>query len=276
MAPDAQLGTKEIKGQWRPKECKHPTRTNPCQFETQMRWRTAVVRRSNPIEVEDAQRADVGYSRLRFFKGKLRFYGHAILGIECWRSLSVKEKPSGADPERKKLAERTREEKNRRTAGVSGERNPTETTSPHSPNPGRRSPAPGSRHLGPATLQGKRGQARKTEQEHTLEMWGKEIPYDSGEIVSQRPKTQLSKRQKRTQRQQYSVKDYEVSKKDPGDTGKVYTVAGDFRQRQRDDSSLKNAWQQALRHEEPVVGPKFLIQNHLLYRIPQSNDDRQK
>ncbi|KAJ1149091.1 hypothetical protein NDU88_001909 [Pleurodeles waltl] len=91
-------------------------------------------------------------------------------------------------------------------------------------------------------------------------------------MVSQQPRIRLSKRQKRIQRQQYSIKDYEISKTNPGAIGKVYTVAGDFRQSQRDDPSLKNAWQKALHNEEHGDGPKFLIQNHLLYRLPQSTD----
>ncbi|KAJ1159501.1 hypothetical protein NDU88_000008 [Pleurodeles waltl] len=92
----------------------------------------------------------------------------------------------------------------------------------------------------------------KAGQEHTLKMWWKEVPYDTREAASQHPRKHLSKRQKRIQRQQYAVKDYEVTKMDPGATGKVYTVAGDFRQSQRDNPSLKNPWQQALNHEEHV------------------------
>ncbi|KAJ1217560.1 hypothetical protein NDU88_005154 [Pleurodeles waltl] len=57
-------------------------------------------------------------------------------------------------------AERTRRTKEERSSW--GE-NPTGTKSPHGPNPGRRSPAPGSIRLGPGTLQEKRGQARLPE-----------------------------------------------------------------------------------------------------------------
>ncbi|KAJ1149991.1 hypothetical protein NDU88_002789 [Pleurodeles waltl] len=92
----------------------------------------------------------------------------------------------------------------------------------------------------------------KAGQEHTLKMWWKEVPYDAGEGVSRNPRDHLSKRQKRIQRQQYAQKPNETTRLGPGVTGKVCTVAGDFRQSQRDDPSLKNAWQQALNHEEHV------------------------
>ncbi|KAJ1178903.1 hypothetical protein NDU88_004144 [Pleurodeles waltl] len=92
----------------------------------------------------------------------------------------------------------------------------------------------------------------KAGQEHTLRMRWKEVPYDAGEGVSCIPRDHLSKRQKRIQRQQYVQNPNKTTRVAPGIPGKVYTVAGDFRQSQRDDPSLKNAWQQALNHEEHV------------------------
>ncbi|KAJ1208738.1 hypothetical protein NDU88_004121 [Pleurodeles waltl] len=58
-----------------------------------------------------------------------------------------------------KAPEKTKEERNLQRPEFLGEK-PTGSKSPHSPNLGRRSPAPGSIRLGPATLQEKRGQAR--------------------------------------------------------------------------------------------------------------------
>ncbi|KAJ1150154.1 hypothetical protein NDU88_002951 [Pleurodeles waltl] len=81
-------------------------------------------------------------------------------------------------------------------------------------------------------------------------MWWNEAPYDDREEASRIPRERPSKRQKRIQRHQYAEKTFELTKKNPGATGKVYTVARDFRQSQRDDPSLKNTWQQALRHED--------------------------
>ncbi|KAJ1149641.1 hypothetical protein NDU88_002447 [Pleurodeles waltl] len=46
------------------------------------------------------------------------------------------------------------------TVGNPRGQTPTGTKNPHGPNPGRRPPARGSKCLGPATLQVKRGQAR--------------------------------------------------------------------------------------------------------------------
>ncbi|KAJ1190353.1 hypothetical protein NDU88_007091 [Pleurodeles waltl] len=81
-------------------------------------------------------------------------------------------------------------------------------------------------------------------------MWWNEVPYNDGEEARRIPRERPSKQQKRIQHCQYAEKPFELTKKNPGATGKVYTVAGDFRQSQRDDPSLKNAWQQALKHED--------------------------
>ncbi|KAJ1088872.1 hypothetical protein NDU88_002026 [Pleurodeles waltl] len=68
--------------------------------------------------------------------------------------------------------------------------------------------------------------------------------------MSRSPRVTLSRRQKRIQRQQYVQKPNTVTRPSPGVASKVCTVSGDFRQSQRDDPSLKNAWQQALNPEE--------------------------
>ncbi|KAJ1092575.1 hypothetical protein NDU88_005685 [Pleurodeles waltl] len=116
----------------------------------------------------------------------------------------------------------------------------------------------------------------KAGEEHMMKKWWEEVPYDTGIAENQPPKLRLSRQQKRIQRQQYWGKDYESNETTPGAMGKVYTVAGDFRQSQRDDPSLKNAWEKALSNEESGVGPTFHIHNHLLYRLPQSSNDRLK
>ncbi|KAJ1119346.1 hypothetical protein NDU88_007532 [Pleurodeles waltl] len=114
----------------------------------------------------------------------------------------------------------------------------------------------------------------KAGEEHMMKKRWEEVPYDTEVAENQPPKLHLSKRQKRIQRRQYWGKDYESNKTTPGAMDKVYTVAGDFRQ--RDDPSLKNAWEKALSNEEPGVGPTFQIHNHLLHRLPQSSNDRQR
>ncbi|KAJ1170166.1 hypothetical protein NDU88_002047 [Pleurodeles waltl] len=111
----------------------------------------------------------------------------------------------------------------------------------------------------------------KAREEHMMKKWWEEIPYDT-EIAETRPlKPHLSKRQKRAQSQQH-WEENQGNTDPPGITGKVCTVAGDFRQKQREDPSLKNAWEKALSREEEGVGPTFHIHNDLLYRTPQSGN----
>ncbi|KAJ1137838.1 hypothetical protein NDU88_004234 [Pleurodeles waltl] len=111
----------------------------------------------------------------------------------------------------------------------------------------------------------------KAGEEHMMKKWWEEVPYDT-EIAETRPiKPPLSKRQKRAQRQQH-WEENRGNTDTPGITGKVYTLAGDFRQKQREDHSLKNAWAKALSNEEEGAGPTFHIHNNLLYRAPQSGD----
>ncbi|KAJ1188366.1 hypothetical protein NDU88_005127 [Pleurodeles waltl] len=111
----------------------------------------------------------------------------------------------------------------------------------------------------------------KAGEEHMMKKWWKEVPYDT-EIAETRPiKPPLSKQQKRAQRQQ-NWEGNRGNTDTPGITGKVYTVVGDFRQKQREDPSLKNAWAKALSSEEEGAGPTFHIHNNLLYRAPQSGD----
>ncbi|KAJ1117486.1 hypothetical protein NDU88_005686 [Pleurodeles waltl] len=95
-------------------------------------------------------------------------------------------------------------------------------------------------YAGAAMLQEKRGHSSKAGEEHMMKKWWDEVPYDT-EIAETRPlKPHLSKRQKRAQRQQHWEENRGNTDK-PRITGKVYTVAGDFRQKQREDPSLKNA-----------------------------------
>ncbi|KAJ1178017.1 hypothetical protein NDU88_003267 [Pleurodeles waltl] len=111
----------------------------------------------------------------------------------------------------------------------------------------------------------------KAGEEHMMKKWWEEVPYDT-EIAETRPiKPPLSKRQKRAQRQQH-WEENRGNTDTAGITGKVYTVAGNLRQKQREDPSLKNAWVKAHSSEEEGAGPTFHIHNNLLYRAPQSGD----
>ncbi|KAJ1176042.1 hypothetical protein NDU88_001326 [Pleurodeles waltl] len=112
----------------------------------------------------------------------------------------------------------------------------------------------------------------KAGQEHTLKTWWEEVPFGAGEGVSRTPKITLSKREKRVQRQHYTQKNNTPPEPSSRVASRVCTIPGEFWQSQRDDPSLKNAWQQALNPEERAVGSRFQIQNHLLYRIPNSEE----
>ncbi|KAJ1138355.1 hypothetical protein NDU88_004742 [Pleurodeles waltl] len=96
----------------------------------------------------------------------------------------------------------------------------------------------------------------KAGQEHTLKSWWEEVPFEAGVGISRDPKVSLTRRQKRVQRQQY-MQTYETQPSNgPAVASKVCTIAGDFRQSQQDDPSLRNAWQQAMNPEEQAASSK--------------------
>ncbi|KAJ1113549.1 hypothetical protein NDU88_001791 [Pleurodeles waltl] len=88
--------------------------------------------------------------------------------------------------------------------------------------------------------------------------------------MSESPWVTLSRRQKRAERQQYVQNPNTVTRPSPGVASKVCTVSGDFRQSQRNDPSLKNAWQQALNPEEHAhtrVGGHELVRKKARERV---------
>ncbi|KAJ1135546.1 hypothetical protein NDU88_001985 [Pleurodeles waltl] len=86
----------------------------------------------------------------------------------------------------------------------------------------------------------------KASQEHVNNAWWDEAPFGASEIDVRTPKNKLSRKQKREQRREYqNVRDLE-NICPTLHTATVFTTAGDFRQAQHGDPTLKNAWHQAV------------------------------
>ncbi|KAJ1112129.1 hypothetical protein NDU88_000397 [Pleurodeles waltl] len=108
----------------------------------------------------------------------------------------------------------------------------------------------------------------KAGEEHMMKKWWEEVPYDT-EVAEPLPsKPQLSKQQKRLQKRQHWEENH-GNTKTPGVMGKVYTVAGDFRQSQREDPSLKNAWAKALSNKEAGEKRNRQLRRALPRKTPQ-------
>ncbi|KAJ1198773.1 hypothetical protein NDU88_002612 [Pleurodeles waltl] len=115
-------------------------------------------------------------------------------------------------------------------------------------------------------------------QEHTANLWWKEAPFVTSEIEEHSISKKLSKKQKCKQKQGYRRKDDDTQLSVPTDPKPIMTVAGSFRQVQREDPTLKNAWHSAL---APDGARTHLIQHHICtigdkiarqrpYRIPEA------
>ncbi|KAJ1153970.1 hypothetical protein NDU88_006728 [Pleurodeles waltl] len=90
--------------------------------------------------------------------GGVKRPGRGVRGERGW---SERKHPGGVRGSNPKARDDQGDEETPRTVGKPREQSPTGTKNHRGPNPGRRPPAPGSRLLGPATLQEKRGQARR-------------------------------------------------------------------------------------------------------------------
>ncbi|KAJ1181399.1 hypothetical protein NDU88_006606 [Pleurodeles waltl] len=83
-------------------------------------------------------------------------------------------------------------------------------------------------------------------QEHINNAWWEEAPFGTSEMEARTQRKKLSRKQKREQRREHRNS---LTLKIPAPTlhtAKVFTAVGNFRQAQREDPTLKNAWQQAL------------------------------
>ncbi|KAJ1100627.1 hypothetical protein NDU88_005708 [Pleurodeles waltl] len=81
-------------------------------------------------------------------------------------------------------------------------------------------------------------------QENMANAWWDEAPFGTTEIDVRPMRKKLSRKEKREQQQEYRDRlPPEIPEFVP-QTGTVLTIAGTFRQAQREDPTLKNAWQQ--------------------------------
>ncbi|KAJ1085401.1 hypothetical protein NDU88_005533 [Pleurodeles waltl] len=91
-------------------------------------------------------------------------------------------------------------------------------------------------------------------QENIANVWWDEAPFGTTEIDARPLRKKLSRKEKREQRQKYlNPLTPETSEPVP-QTATVLTIAGSFRQTQREDPTLKNAWQQALHPDGRSTG----------------------
>ncbi|KAJ1156144.1 hypothetical protein NDU88_008868 [Pleurodeles waltl] len=83
-------------------------------------------------------------------------------------------------------------------------------------------------------------------QENIANAWWATARFGTTEIDVRPERKKLSRKEKREQRQEYRNHiPHEIPESIP-QTGTVVTIAGTFRQAQREDPTLKNAWQQEL------------------------------
>ncbi|KAJ1107527.1 hypothetical protein NDU88_004917 [Pleurodeles waltl] len=103
-------------------------------------------------------------------------------------------------------------------------------------------------------------------QYHIANAWWKEAPFVSSEIQEPNTRRKLSKKQKREQKQGYRTNSDPTKPSVSAVPKAIMSIAGRFRQAQREYPTLKNAWQIALAPDVASVGPTFTITNDLLYR----------
>ncbi|KAJ1118703.1 hypothetical protein NDU88_006891 [Pleurodeles waltl] len=83
-------------------------------------------------------------------------------------------------------------------------------------------------------------------QEHTTNTWWGEALFVTTKIEARPLRKKLSRKRKREQRLEYQNPQSHEITKTISQTATVLTIGGDFRQAQREDPTLKNAWQQVL------------------------------
>ncbi|KAJ1153116.1 hypothetical protein NDU88_005882 [Pleurodeles waltl] len=101
-------------------------------------------------------------------------------------------------------------------------------------------------------------QPEKACQENTANAWWDEAPFGTTEIEARPLRKKLSRKEKREQRQEYQNPLTPETPEPVPQTDTVLTIAGTFRQAQREDPTLKNTWQQAL-HPDRRSGIKQLV-----------------
>ncbi|KAJ1150111.1 hypothetical protein NDU88_002909 [Pleurodeles waltl] len=86
--------------------------------------------------------------------------------------------------------------------------------------------------------------------------WWTEAPFGTTEIDLRPVRKKVSQKEKREERQEYQNQQPPVIPESVPQTGAVLTSAGTFRQAQRKDPSLKNAWHYTRTGDRTnVIGP---------------------
>ncbi|KAJ1201432.1 hypothetical protein NDU88_005241 [Pleurodeles waltl] len=104
--------------------------------------------------------------------------------------------------------------------------------------------------------------------------WWEEAPFVSSNVEGSSPRRKLSKAQKRMQKQLYQKETITSNTPVPDPPKAIMSTAGQFQQAQREDPTLKNAWQISLSPDDPSVGPTFKLTNEVLYRECPDSPDR--
>ncbi|KAJ1139477.1 hypothetical protein NDU88_005848 [Pleurodeles waltl] len=107
----------------------------------------------------------------------------------------------------------------------------------------------------------------------TKDWWG-EAPFSESDIECPLYRRKLSRREKRQGKGDY--------RKTKGDNtygeivAEIHEVPSTFVQQQREDPSLNNAWRSAVTEETEEVGPYFIVQKNLLYRVTTTRRGERK
>ncbi|KAJ1189787.1 hypothetical protein NDU88_006529 [Pleurodeles waltl] len=94
----------------------------------------------------------------------------------------------------------------------------------------------------------------KASQEYITNTWWEDTPYVAAEVEEKPMRPKLSRKQKQGQRQSYNGNLTLAAARPISHRATVLTAEGSFRQAQREDPLLKNAWQRALAPDETAVG----------------------
>ncbi|KAJ1165248.1 hypothetical protein NDU88_005676 [Pleurodeles waltl] len=88
--------------------------------------------------------------------------------------------------------------------------------------------------------------------------WWKEAPFVSSEIEEHSIRRKLSKKKKREQKQGYRINSDDPKLAVSTDPKAIMSVAGSFRQAQREDPTLKNAWHSFPKEDLTNQGTPFM------------------
>ncbi|KAJ1218094.1 hypothetical protein NDU88_005680 [Pleurodeles waltl] len=111
-------------------------------------------------------------------------------------------------------------------------------------------------------------------QENVTYTWWGEAPYGRAEVEERPLRLKLSIKQKREQRREYHATTAPGLLEPAPQAATVLTTIGSFRQAQREDPTLKNAWQQALNPDERSARPRRRHGLHCLTLLPPTRNER--